>query len=49
MEYKLNAESLPNYFGQIAGWKGRPHEKANDPGLGYLRPPFPFPVRGFAI
>jgi hypothetical protein len=49
MESKSNAESLPNYFGQAAGWKGRPHEKTNDPSLGYLWPPFPLPVRGFAI
>jgi hypothetical protein len=49
MESKLNDESLPNYFGQAAGWKGRLHEKANDPILGYLRASVPFPFRRFAI
>jgi hypothetical protein len=49
MEFKSNAESLPNYFGQIAGWKGGRHEKANDPGLGYLRASWPFPFCGFAF
>jgi hypothetical protein len=49
MESKLNAESLPNYFGQIAGWKGGQHEKANDPGGGYLRPSVFIPLCRFIV
>ncbi len=49
MESKLNAESLPNYFGQAEGWKGGQHEKASNPGGGYIRSPVPFPFRRLAL
>jgi hypothetical protein len=49
MESKLNAESLPNCFGQAEGWRGGRHEKTNGLGLGYLRASVPFPFRGFAF
>jgi hypothetical protein len=47
MESKLNAESLPNYFGQAEGWRGGRHEKTNGLGLGYIWSPVPFPIRRF--
>jgi hypothetical protein len=51
--WRLTENDLPMPYGRQEKkqekQEGRPHEKANDFGLGYLRASVPFPFRGFAL